>query len=107
MLLNTREREREAIANHVVPAVPRLAPAVRAAPPRPAFPELANFFGRGADLFEPPVPEPPRREPPRPAHQIFDWGIDNDFDVNVEGDFDWIDDPSAYARFSMTFTIFI
>ncbi|KAF9652364.1 hypothetical protein BDM02DRAFT_3089237 [Thelephora ganbajun] len=57
MLLDTREREREAIANRVAQAAVRPAPAVR-----------------------PPAPVPPRREPPRPAVQILDFNDGGDFD---------------------------
>lgn len=96
MLLNTREREREAIANRAVQAVPRPAPAV--APPPPALYGPGGLFVRGRGLFEPPAPEPPR-PPPRPAAQLID--------LNIGGDFDWIDDPSAYAQFSMTFMTLI
>lgn len=125
MLLDTREREREAIANRVPQLAPRPAQEARALDPinffggillQPPAPEpprhephrpVANLFGglfgRGAARPQPPAPEPPRREPPRPDPDLIDWGDEVDFG----GDFDWIDDPSAYARSSMTVTILI
>lgn len=87
MLLDTREREREANANRVVQAAVRPAPPVRAAPPL-MFQGLADMFVRARGPPQPPVPEPPRPEPPRPAPQYF--GNDDG------GDFDWIDNPRTY-----------
>ena len=113
MLLDTREREREAVANRVAQPAPRPAQEARAhnpinffggglfqppvpepprrEPPRPVANLFEGFLGRGAGLLQPPAPEPPRREPPRPDPDLIDWG------VNFDGDFDWIDDPSAYC----------
>ena len=100
MLLGTREREREVAADRMARAAARPGPAMRLAPLPPAPPELLGLglFGRGAGLF-PPAPEPPRPEPPRPAPQLFN--------PVIGGDFDWIDDSSAYARFTMAITILI
>ena len=106
MLLDTREREREANANRVARVAARPAPAVRVAPVPPAPPQLPllprgrglspqELFGRG--LFGPPVHDPP--EPPRPAVQNL--GFDDG------GDFDWIDNPRTYAQFTTAFATLI
>ena len=89
MLLDTREREREAVANRVAQAAARPAPA-RAAP---MFNGLANLFG-GRAAIQPPAPEPPRPALPRARGLVFDEG----------GDFDWIDNPRTYSRFTTVFT---
>lgn len=123
MLLDTREREREAIANRVPQPAPRPAQEARGPnffggglfqPPAPEPPRreplrpVANlyegFFVREAGRFQRPAPEPPRREP-SPDPNLIDWADEVVFGGDVGGDFDWIDDPSAYARSSMTFTI--
>lgn len=97
MLLDTRERERE--ANRA--ARPAARPAVRAAPvPERAVPvpERAGI-GFFRQFFQPPVHEPPPPEPPRPAVQVLGF--------NDGGDFDWIDNPSTYAQFATAFAILI
>lgn len=115
MLLDVREREREANVNLRGQDVPGIVPEERDELPPPRYPELFNLFERGRGIFqrqpdipEPPRPEPPRFEPPpfepppfeplpfeplpfephRRAPQPPDW--------NDVGDFDWIDDHGAY-----------
>jgi len=93
MLLDSRERGREALANRMGQAAARPGPAARAAPQNqpPALPE----FHFGDFLARPPVPEPPHPEPPRPAAQQLGF--------NDGGDFDWIDNPRV-ANLTHPFT---
>jgi len=76
MLLDTREREREAIANRVAQAAARPGPAVRVAPLPPAIPQPLR--GMGAFLRHRPASPPPIPQP---------------LGFNDGGDFDWIDNP--------------
>jgi hypothetical protein len=94
MLLDIRERGREAEANRQAEARPAIV--VRADPPAPApvvraDPPAPVFEGRG--FFQPAAPRP---EPPRFVPRF-----------NDGGDFDWIDDPSTCARLTVTLTILI
>lgn len=117
MLLDTREREREANVNRRDQDVPGVALGARDALPPPMFPELLNLFGRGRRIFqrhpdvpEPDVPEPPRPEPPRFEPPRFE---PHRFEpprrapqlpyFDVVEDFDWIDDHGAYSPFLRTF----
>ena len=103
MLLDSRERGREANADRVAQAAAGPAPV---APPPPAYPRIFNIFGRDGGLFQPrPAPDPPRPEPPNPVAQWFDGNDGGDF--NNDGDFDWIDDPSMYAQFPVAPTTLI
>ena len=80
--------EREANANRGVHV------AARPAPPLPDRPKAVNFVG---EVFQPPVHELPHRGPPHTAFQYSN--------CNHGGDFSWIDNPSAYARFTTVFLI--
>lgn len=86
MLLDIREREREAQANRLAQAEARPVPIERVNQP-------AGFLGRAFGLVQ---PEPAYYEPPRPVARF-----------NNGGDFDWIDNPSTYARCTTRFTIFV
>ena len=127
MLLNSREREREAIANRAAQPVPRPAPVVGGAPRFPAFGRargvdyLQPLFGPGGmfvpaaqdqprpepPLPEPPRPAPPRPEPPRPEPRRPEPPriVAQNFGFNDGGDFDWIDDPSTCTQFATAFAI--
>jgi len=91
MLLDSRERGREALVNRAANAAAR---------PAPLFPMLPRLlFGEGGGLFQPPAPDPPRNEPPRPVAQPLGF--------NDGGDFDWIDNPRTYIRLTVSFAILI
>ena len=132
MLLDTREREREAIANRAAQPAPRPGPAARGAPRFPVFGRAdaapQQLFGIGGmfrpaehepllrELFlpepprpEPPRPEPPRPEPPRPEPPRFEplRPAAQNLGFNDGGDFDWIDNPSACAQFATASAILI
>ena len=86
MLLDIRERNREAEVNRLAQAA--------AGPALPAPPHhlLGGIFDEAFGLFRPVAPEQPRLEPARrepylPVPQF-----------NHGGDFEWIDDPGTYIR---------
>ena len=128
MLLNTREREREAAVNRAAQPVPRPAPAMAAAQRRPVlrgdpYGFLQPLFGPGGMFVpaaqdpprpepprpEPPRPEPPRPEPPRPEPRRPEppRPVVQNIGFNDGGDFDWIDDPSTCTQFATAFAILI
>lgn len=96
MLLDIREREREAQANRLVQGGARPVPVARVNPPEPARQHPAGVLERAFGFFQPAVPEPPRQEPPQPVPRF-----------NDGGDFEWMDNPSAYARCTVTFATLI
>jgi hypothetical protein len=96
MLLDIREREREAQVNRLGQAAARPAPAVRNDLPQPPNPFIGAFeraFGMYRNVPEPPLPEPPRPEPPRPEPPRVVAR-----DLGLGDDFEWIDNPRTYAR---------
>ena len=88
MLPFSREREREANVNRVTQV------AVRPTPTLPVRPQVTHVVG---GIFQPPVHEPPHRGPPHSTSRYPN--------CNHGGDFGWIDNPSTYAQFAMTFGI--
>ena len=81
MLLDIREREREAQANRLAQVAARPGPARIADPHPPAFNALAGLLLAGRGAFQPPEPEPPRPAVQTPG-------------FNSDGSFEWIDNPS-------------
>lgn len=100
MLLDIREREREAQINRLGRAAARPAPVVRNDPPQnPVFGAFGRAFGMFRNVPDPLPPQPPRPEPPRVAARGLGHG-----DVT---DFEWIDNPRTCARYAAESTVLI